>query len=83
MIKRTRRRKWSRAREEALEKAEAENAAAKQEDSSKAKIENGTQDKETTEQTEEVIAPGQYPIMGKSFVTVEQRVKYFVNGLIA
>lgn len=68
------------AREEALEKAEAENAAAKQGDGGKAETEKAPQDKEATEQTEEVIAQGQYPIMGKSSVTVEQMVKYFESS---
>lgn len=61
----------------ALEKAEAENSAAQAAISGK---EAENKDKPETEQTEEVIAQGQYPIMGKSPVTVEQMVKFFESG---
>lgn len=57
---------------EALEKAAAEN--------DNAKSNAGSTDKADSGQTEEVIAKGQYPIMGKSSVTVEQMVKYFESS---
>ncbi|HCR83799.1 MAG TPA: glucosaminidase [Lachnospiraceae bacterium] len=60
---------------EALKKAEQENSAAKAGNDSKTE-----EDKSKEEQTEEVIAQGQYPIMGKSPVTVEQLVTYFKSS---
>ncbi|CUX35954.1 glucosaminidase domain-containing protein [Clostridium sp. C105KSO13] len=60
----------------AYEKAEAENAAAKAENNE----ETEDKDKQDAKQTEEVIAQGQYPIMGKSPVTVDQMVKFFKSS---
>jgi hypothetical protein len=37
-------------------------------------------DADASEETEEVIAEGQYPIMGKSSVTVDQMVAYFQSS---
>lgn len=76
-----------RKNEEKLELAEAENqmAADKQGGSTSnggGLGENGEgsatdQEPATASEAEEVIADGQYPIMGKSAVTVEQMVSYF------
>ncbi len=75
-----------------IEQAEAENreAAGKSASgsssgkSAEAKAEGSeTADSNTAEpaaETEEVIADGQYPIMGKSSVTVEQMISYFQSG---
>lgn len=74
-----------------IEKAEAENQKARENTETAGKngeqestdgSEQGESPKDTAEQTEdaeteEVIADGQYPIMGNSSVTVEQMVRYF------
>lgn len=66
---------------EAVALAEAENKAAVNEEKAEdAKGKNNRQDAEKVEETEEVIADGQYPIMGKSPVTTEQLVNYFLSG---
>lgn len=64
-----------------IEQAEAENKEAAEKTDSKAEEE--TEDPDAANPsggTEEVIADGQYPIMGKSSVTVEQMVSYFQTG---
>lgn len=73
-----------------IEQAEAENkAAAKQSGGNssdggsiedKNESSGAAEDTNPTAETEEVIADGQYPIMGKSSVTVEQMVSYFQTG---
>lgn len=70
--------------ETALEKAEEENKSAKSSDTSTNDAANSTEEagksadkQQAAEETEEVIADGQYPIMGKSSVTVEQMVAYY------
>lgn len=80
------------AKEETLKKAEDENKTAKSVnaadasgDASKAEENKNAQDKnakgkEEADQAEEVIADGQYPIMGKSSVTIEQMVDYFKSS---
>lgn len=69
--------KKAEAESKAAKKAEAENEAAK-----KAAEGNKTANKKANkeEPVEEVIAKGQYPIMGKSPVTVNQMVEYFHSG---
>lgn len=62
----------------AKKKAEEENAAAKA-NTPNAATSDG-KDTSQTDAVEEVIAPGQYPIMGKSSVTVEQMVKYYQSS---
>lgn len=52
--------------------AEAENQAAREKSDERSKNSSGD-----SSNTEEVIADGQYPIMGSSSVTVEQMVAYF------
>lgn len=75
-------------KEAKLELAEAENQAASEKQDGNAagadaagKTENGAEGSDPgaapAPETEEVIADGQYPIMGKSPVTVEQMVSYF------
>ena len=67
------------ADKEALKKAAAENEAAQSEDTSeKEKPEKA--DQPEGDDAEEVIAKGQYPIMGKSSVTVDQMVEYFKSS---
>ena len=67
------------ADKEALKKAAAENEAAQSEDTSeKEKPEKA--DQPEGDGAEEVIAKGQYPIMGKSSVTVDQMVEYFKSS---
>lgn len=56
-----------------LTRAEAENRTAKQ----TAEVNSGEKEKDTEEPVEEVIADGQYPIMGKSSVTLDEMVDYF------
>lgn len=81
------------AKQETLDKAEKENEAAKSgkdaggasesdgKDAKETETEDkGTKNKTEGEDTEEVIAEGQYPIMGKSSVTVEQMVEYFKSS---
>lgn len=68
-----------------IEKAEAENQAAREKTGAAGKSgETGTDETKKTSgeasepgNAEEVIADGQYPIMGSSSVTVEQMVAYF------
>ncbi len=67
---------------EALEKAADENEAAQQKaDPKEDKKDSGDREQIKEERegqaSEEVIAEGQYPIMGKSSVTVDQMVEYF------
>lgn len=59
-----------------LKKAVEENEAVKKKKGTSPETEKSS-DKAQENQSEEVIAEGQYPIMGKSSVTVEQMVKYF------
>ncbi len=71
--------------QEAVKKAEEENAAAKEDKSSQSEGQeekDGSSDtvENSGEQAEEVIADGQYPIMGKSSVTVDQMVEYFKSS---
>ncbi|MGC4020110.1 MAG: glucosaminidase domain-containing protein [Muricomes sp.] len=66
--------------QEALDKAAKENAAATQASAGTGTTEKEGQDKKNAQEAEEVIAPGQYPIMGKSSVTVDQMVKYFESS---
>ena len=69
-------------------KAEAENDAAAKKQDGKETGKNAEGEKEGADsngadpaaETEEVIADGQYPIMGKSSVTVEQMISYFNTG---
>jgi hypothetical protein len=63
-----------------VEKAEEENASAKVDDAVNTKDSAEEKNKTDQEDVEEVIAEGQYPIMGKSAVTVEQMVKYFESS---
>lgn len=82
----------SQNKEKKIEQAEAENWAAAQEPDSNApaktmagapKESSGAADSNKAAPTaaaEEVIADGQYPIMGKSTVTVEQMISYFQSG---
>lgn len=76
------------AKQETLNKAAKENEAAKSgkdaggADESEGKKDKTAEDKaaqnkQDGNESEEVIAEGQYPIMGKSSVTVEQMVEYF------
>lgn len=78
----------SKSQEAKAEKAEAENKAAvekQKKDSAKKAVEDTPDHSETGKEAtkensspaEEVIADGQYPIMGKSSVTVEQMVSFF------
>lgn len=74
-------------KQEKIEKAEAENqAAAEQSDGKDSEKKSGEEKSEGTgdaglaSEAEEVIADGQYPIMGKSTVTVEQMVSFFQSG---
>ena len=79
-------------KEETLNKAVKENEAAKsgknggaseadeKKDTNKTAQDQPEQNKEESKETEEVIAEGQYPIMGKSTVTVEQMVEYFKSS---
>ncbi|RHR24722.1 glucosaminidase [Clostridium sp. AF19-22AC] len=62
---------------EALKNAEKENEAAKTEGTADKDASGEKNKKSDTGETEEVIAEGQYPIMGKSSVTVEQMVDFF------
>ncbi|EGB92622.1 putative lipoprotein [Clostridium sp. D5] len=75
-------------KQETLNKAAKENEAAKSgkdaggADESEGKKDKTAEDKaaqnkQDGNESEEVIAEGQYPIMGKSSVTVEQMVEYF------
>lgn len=61
-------------------KAEKSEAASVTDGSSKEKKATKEADKADGEQAEEVIAKGQYPIMGKSSVTVDQMVAYFKSS---
>ena len=82
----------SQNKEKKIEQAEAENRAAAQEPDSNVsaktmaeapKENSGAADSNKAAPTaaaEEVIADGQYPIMGKSTVTVEQMISYFQSG---
>lgn len=67
------------ADKEALKKAAAENEAAQSEDTSEKEKPEKT-DQPEGDGAEEVIAKGQYPIMGKSSVTVDQMVEYFKSS---
>ncbi len=64
----------------AVEKAEEENESAKTGDTASTKEKEGEKNKTDAKEAEEVIAEGQYPIMGKSTVTVEQMVQYFESS---
>ena len=79
-------------KQETLNKAAKENEAAKSgkdaggADESEGKKDKTAEDKAAQNkkdgnESEEVIAEGQYPIMGKSSVTVEQMVEYFNSSL--
>lgn len=62
------------AKSKALKLAEAENQSVKQ------NLENAEEneaEEHKTEETEEVIADGQYPILGKTSVELEKMVSYF------
>lgn len=68
--------KSERTDQERLKKAAEENEAVKEKKGTSPEAEKSS-DTAQENQSEEVIAEGQYPIMGKSNVTVEQMVKYF------
>lgn len=72
---------------ETIGKAEAENQMAAEQSDGKASEKKtdeekgeGTETEGAAAETEEVIADGQYPIIGKSSVTVDQMVSFFQSG---
>lgn len=67
-------------KEAKLELAEAENKSAAEKQEGNAEAGSGASDPAPAPEAEEVIADGQYPIMGKSSVTVEQMVSYFLSA---
>lgn len=64
----------------AAEKSESKSGEGKTDDRNKGGSEAAGQMEASVTETEEVIADGQYPIMGKSSVTVEQMASYFQTG---
>lgn len=63
----------AKSKSDALTQAEVENQTAKQTEEKN----SGEKEKNTEEPVEEVIADGQYPIMGKSSVSIEDMADYF------
>lgn len=61
---------------ETAARAEAENQAAEQ----KSKIDTKKSEVKEKEEIQEVIAEGQYPIMGKSSVAIEDMAEYFCSA---
>ena len=61
--------------------SEVESVRAKAEANKVEEQEQENAEKKQETQTEEVIADGQYPIMGQSSVTTEQMVSYFQSSL--
>lgn len=66
------------SKSETAARAEAENQAAKQ----KSKTDTKTGGAEEKEELQEVIAEGQYPIMGKSQVSIEDMTEYFYSAKV-
>lgn len=64
----------------AAEKSGGKSEEGKSDDKNNGESETADQASAPAAGTEEVIADGQYPIMGKSSVTVEQMVSYFQSG---